>query len=606
MLQFKKIHSKMILLLGSVLFLGILTLSFINYFSVKAEIVNYVTHKHLRSFVESVSNKTNVFIERLVTSTKILASDPVTQKWIEDGEQNEELGNFVKDKITSIFNSNNYVTVLLVNDLTKNYWKENRELLTILSEQDDDDNWYFNFKKENIPYEFNFDYNGDMDKTLLFINTAIYGTNNKFIGVTAAGIEPNALIKDFATNKITKNSRLWLVDKNGVIKISQTHEDMGTNLSDILPSEVLSETLNLNKGEIKESIIENGKKIITYQQVADTNHFIVSEAPVEELMYLLAPIRYNSIIFGTIILLIVVVIILMIANSITKPLKELVIFTNQFSQGDLSIEIPHILLDKKDEMAELAKSLSSMRGNIYHVIENVKASSQKNVAAGEELNDITKKIVEQANSQAATTEEISSTTEEISANISHTAENAKQTEEFTKTVYLKSEEGQEIIKDSVKSSKIINEHIQIIKEIANQTNILALNAAVEAARAGESGKGFAVVAAEVRKLAERSKQASDKITEISEKGVKVSQQAGEIFSELLPQINKANNLVQEISLASNEQEVGVNQIANAILDLDKTTQLNVSMVEKFKSQTEQLFQQSRELEKVISYFKTKN
>ena len=156
---------------------------------------------------------------------------------------------------------------------------------------------------------------------------------------------------------------------------------------------------------------------------------------------------------------------------------------------------------------------------------------------------------------------------------------------------------------SVQGSREIADKIQIINDIAFQTNILALNAAVEAARAGEHGKGFAVVAAEVRKLAERSKTAAEEIVELTQSSLSLAEQAGSKLGEMLPEIEKTSQLVQEIAAASAEQNNGVNQVNSAFQLLSSITQENASIAEEMASSSKELEQQAQQMRDKISYFK---
>ena len=289
----------------------------------------------------------------------------------------------------------------------------------------------------------------------------------------------------------------------------------------------------------------------------------------------------------------------LIIRSITRPLAKSVEFATAVASGDLTAIIS---IDSKDEIGVLIDSLRNMVAQITTVVTEVRDGSA-NVASGStELSASAQTLSQGATEQAASIEEVSSSIEQMASNIKQNTENAQTTEGIANQSASDANESGLAVNEAVSAMNNIAEKISIIEEIARQTNLLALNAAIEAARAGEHGKGFAVVAAEVRKLAERSGQAAGEISDLSSTTVAVSEKAGEMLKKLVPNIQKTAELVQEITAASNEQNSGATQIAQAITQLDSVIQQNAAASEEMASTSEELSGQSLQLEQAMSFF----
>jgi methyl-accepting chemotaxis protein len=303
-----------------------------------------------------------------------------------------------------------------------------------------------------------------------------------------------------------------------------------------------------------------------------------------------------------------------VTRSITKPLQQAVRVAQTVAAGDLS---SHIETDAQDELGQLLHALRDMNGSLVKIVSEVRqgtgtiATASSQIAAGSQ--DLSSRTEEQASSL----EETASSMEELTSTVKQNADNARQANQLAVTASDVARRGGGVVAQVVETMQSISESsgkivdiISVIDGIAFQTNILALNAAVEAARAGEQGRGFAVVATEVRNLAQRSAAAAKEVkalidTSVEKVGVgnRLVTEAGNTMEEIVSSVQRVTDIMGEISSASQEQNLGIEQINQAVAQMDQVTQQNAALVEEAAAASESMQHEAANLERVVSVFR---
>ena len=292
------------------------------------------------------------------------------------------------------------------------------------------------------------------------------------------------------------------------------------------------------------------------------------------------------------------------ADKIVGTSRDLELVRRDGTKAAVSLALSRIKLGKSWGYAAFVRDIGEEYEALNHLLNEVEISATGLFNGCSEMGEATASIAQGASTQASSAQQASSAMTEMTANISQSADNATKTNEISRRTMDQFRASQETVERAVAAMSAIAEKIGIVQEIARQTDLLALNAAVEAARAGEHGKGFAVVAAEVRKLAERSSVAATEIGALSSETMQASSDASSKLEKLVPEIEQTAALINEISTAMQEQNIGAEQISQSLVQLDGVIRANASAAQESESTTQSLISNAQMLKTLIESFRS--
>jgi len=488
-------------------------------------------------------------------------------------------------------------------------------------------------------------YRGVRDNVLKVSFAKAVKVNGQLIGVVSSDIGLAVMTDVIRGKKYGERGYAFVMSTDGIMCMHPNKDFQMKNVNAIDPS--LSDSVNLiakNESGYFNFTLKGNGRIFYYHKLKNVNWVAAIvfdkseiEAPLHQLM--------REVIITAVIFLVAGLLILVFSiRKMFRPMDNLILRLDDIVSGDGDLT-QTLASERSDELGTVAKLFNRFIGDIRAILAEVQTSSESVASSSIQLAANVQSITEGLTTQSNETNELAAAVEEMNITISQIAENATDTSLQANKTMDKAKGGQESVDETVSTMRAIAEKVKesaqvmvqlgastqeigdiinVINDIADQTNLLALNAAIEAARAGEHGRGFAVVADEVRKLAERTQNATSEITSMIsnlqtesskavsniesgvhevQKGTEVADQAGLRLSEIIEYNTITTDMINQIATAAEEQSTTTNEISSSVTEINSVTEENSLQVSIINEASQHLSEIAESLKAKVSVFK---